>query len=57
MIRCFGCSNPDDTMDEMVRPVAEIPEMVCESAALARAVAKEEWDSACLKECLGPDGS
>lgn len=44
-------------MDEMDRPVAEIPEMVCESAALARADAKEEWDMACPKACLDADGS
>ena len=32
MILWRGCCSPDDTMDEMERPVAEIPEIVCENA-------------------------
>lgn len=57
MIRCFGCSNPDDTIDEIDRPVAEIPEIVCESAAFALAVAKEDREMACPNDCLDAEGS
>lgn len=32
MILWRGCCSPEDTMDEMERPVAEIPEIVCENA-------------------------
>jgi hypothetical protein len=42
MILCLGCANPDDTNEEIDRPVAEIPEIVCVNAALAREAVAED---------------